>query len=100
MRREFPVLEDFLKEEGPFARRYQRQVFSIHIVAFFLFPINRNVLFSPDNETKLYQSFGQYTVSADNAKTIRIEFTHFRNQLPPFEPVRDCWEHEDDPRVF
>ena len=39
-------------------------------------------------------------MSADNAKTIRIEFTHFRNQLPPFEPVRDSWEHEDDPRVF
>ena len=41
MKNNFPVLGEFLQQNGTFSTRYHRQVLSIHIVAFFLSPEHR-----------------------------------------------------------
>jgi hypothetical protein len=42
---DFPFLDEFLKEDGKMSKRYQRQVLPIHIVTYYLSPINIGVSF-------------------------------------------------------
>src|SRR5439155_527529 len=38
--------------------------------------------------------------SYDDSKTMRREFMQYRSQLPPFDPIRPCWDEIDDPKLF
>src|SRR5579859_1595828 len=97
MKTDFPVLGEFLKTNGAISSRYHRQVLPIHIVAFFLSPYHRTTAMDASSEARIYEFFNQYT---EDRKTIRTEFQCFRNQLHPFEAVRVCWEHANEPRIF
>lgn len=99
MKNDFPGLREFLKQNGAFSSRYHRQVLPIHIAAFFLSPQHWTTLMDASSEAQTYEFFNQYTESEDR-KTIRTEFQCFRNQLHPFEAVRVCWEHANEPRIF
>ena len=99
MKSNFQFLDEFLTQDSTFQTRFARQVHSIHIVAFYLTPANHDVPMDAKNEVKVFAFFSQY-MSADDAKTLRTEFLYYRNQLPPFENTRVCWEHADEPRIF
>ena len=100
MQRDFPVLSDFVQQDGIFSSRYQRQIIPIHIVAYYLTPTNYSLPIPLEFESKIFDFFVRYTDSADQAALIHSEFIQYRNQLSPFEPPRVCWKHASNPRVF
>jgi len=48
---DFPVLGEFLKTNGAFSSRYQRQVLPIHIVAFFLSPYHQTTAMDTSSDS-------------------------------------------------
>lgn len=84
---------------GPFSERFKRQVLPIHYAAFYLTPENFRVPLD-GAEDKLFDFFLQYSKSPEDARTLRMEFVSFRNQEAPFQPMKWCWDHIDDPRDF
>ena len=103
-----PELIDFLEQsddditgtKGAFHRRYNRQVTTIHTVAYFLMPENRQVQIPVVYERPIYNFFRQYTNSQTEYETICEEFQAFRSQQAPFESIRVCWDHIQKPKVF
>jgi Protein of unknown function (DUF 659)/hAT family C-terminal dimerisation region len=101
---DFPDLKEFLedpiKPKHTFLARFTRQVLPIHTAAFYLNPLNCSHPMTAENQTKVFEFFKQYSDSAEDAKTLRIEFLQYQNGIFPFEQGRACWEHTDDPRIF
>ena len=103
-----PELIDFLEQsddditgtKGAFHRRYNRQVTTIHTVAYFLMPENRQVQIPVVYERPIYNFFRQYTNSQTEYETICEEFQAFRSQQAPFESIHVCWDHIQKPKVF
>jgi Protein of unknown function (DUF 659) len=99
--KDIPELEDFINEnDGIFAKRYKRQVASIHIVAFYLRPDNRSISMTPEHEMVIYKFSKQYTKCEEDAHMFWAEFQAFRSQMAPFSADRPCWIISDDVRLF
>jgi Protein of unknown function (DUF 659)/hAT family C-terminal dimerisation region/BED zinc finger len=94
-------------EEGGFMARYNRQVFAIHITAFYLMPAtaindicNDSIALPINFEIQITDFIKRYSPSAEAAKAAVREFMLFRTQQPPFEPVRQCWQEHEDAHLF
>jgi hypothetical protein len=106
MQESLPCLRDYLhftdgtRNDHTLQARYNRQVRPIHIVAFFLDPMNLSTKLDQTQDTQLWQFFARHSSSPSEAKAMQVEFLHFRRQHRPFHLTRKCWNHADDPYVF
>jgi hAT family C-terminal dimerisation region len=88
--------------------RYERQVHDIHIVAFYLDPVNVGIPVDHHNERRIYNFFKDITDSSDQLEELHTHFTLFNQSLTLFEQptLADphsgalCWNYKLDPRKF
>jgi len=98
---DFQELEPFMStDNGTFSKRYNRQVVTLHIVAFFLMPQSHNQRIPVEFDGRIYDFFRQYTTVQEEFNTLCCEFEDFRAQQPPFEPARRYWAFSNDPKRF
>ena len=100
MQAQFPEIVEFLKPNGVASIRFERQIHSIHIAAFYLSPQQRSAPLNEEAEKVLFDFFRRYSKSKENEMILRTEYLHYRLQKGVFGPLRTCWEYVDEPLEF
>jgi len=79
---------------------YQRQVTSIHVVAYYLTPTNFDKALDGPVAERFYEFICQYSKSSEEAREIRREYIKFRLQDGVFHQKAWCWESRNNPLEF
>jgi len=82
--KDFPDLQTFLGPDEGFSKWYNRQIFPIHIIAFYLCPNNGHLNATPDSRLHLFNFFNQYAKSQADATILREEYVYYITQMAPF----------------
>ena len=102
--RYYPELAIFMESGGIFDKHYTCQVQPIHITAYCLNPMNRQLNHklhqNPYYQKQLFEFFISHSVSSEHVKQVRIEDIYYTNQHGLFNRNEPLWEYIDNPQAF